>query len=382
MMRMLAFSCLLLSLTTHIASAQTTGYTVVRSELHSIEMGSGEMTNLGLLGEPGEFRLRGLDFDPGGALYSIDVAEARLVRIDLAGEASVVGSLGITFDPRDVPDLTFDACGELWVTTGGHRNDAPSRLYSVNPTSGAATLVGSLGRVVLSLTAAGDMLQGVAWDNDISGLVLVDVDPLTAATFSPRPLEPGPYMPIWTDYDAAGILWGINTGPIIAPPPLVFTWVTDSRGGGLSEAAFVGIHIDIQGLAVAPASGTCGSGRCRPGETRHCLKGRRFQAEVEWRDFRDGEGPGRPVPGASDDSGLFWFFSADNWELQVKVLDGCSHNGHFWVLTAASTNVEYLLRVTDTMTGEVREYANALGQKAEAVLDTSAFATCASDPRP
>ncbi len=79
---------------------------------------------------------------------------------------------------------------------------------------------------------------------------------------------------------------------------------------------------------------------------------------------------------------MFWFFSPDNWELQVKVLDRCDGNGHFWVLAAASTNVEYLLRITDTETGEIREYANPLGQPAETILDTRAFATCGSELGP
>lgn len=76
------------------------------------------------------------------------------------------------------------------------------------------------------------------------------------------------------------------------------------------------------------------------------------------------------------DSGLFWFFSASNWELLVKVLDGCSLNGHFWVFSAATTNVEYTLRVTDTRTGEVKVYLNPLGVAADAITDTGAFATC------
>ena len=86
--------------------------------------------------------------------------------------------------------------------------------------------------------------------------------------------------------------------------------------------------------------------------------------------------PGRVVPFGSDDSGLFYFFNPDNWELLVKVLDGCGVNGHWWVFFAATTNVEFELRVTDTSTGEVVPYANPLGHRADAVTDTAAFATC------
>ncbi len=48
---------------------------------------------------------------------------------------------------------------------------------------------------------------------------------------------------------------------------------------------------------------------------------------------------GTMVPGATNESGLFWFFDDDNWEMLVKVLDGCGTNGHFWVFLAAATDV-------------------------------------------
>lgn len=80
--------------------------------------------------------------------------------------------------------------------------------------------------------------------------------------------------------------------------------------------------------------------------------------------------------GTTDDSGLFWFFSADNWELLVKVLDGCLVNGHHWVFAAATTNVEYTLKVTDTLSGSFQVYFNPPGNAADAIIDTAAFATC------
>lgn len=124
--------------------------------------------------------------------------------------------------------------------------------------------------------------------------------------------------------------------------------------------------------------GTAGPGEvgCVDSATAMCLNQGRFQVEVSWRDFQDRTGVGRVVPGHSDDSGLFYFFHPDNWEVLVKVLDGCDQNHHFWVFSAAVTNVEYTLRVRDTASGEVREYFNPLGRAAPAEIDTRAFATC------
>ncbi len=115
---------------------------------------------------------------------------------------------------------------------------------------------------------------------------------------------------------------------------------------------------------------------CTPSPTHLCLNRDRFRVEVDWRDFQSRTGSGQVVPFGSADSGLFWFFSPDNWEMLVKVLDGCGLNDRFWVFAAATTDVEYTLRVTDTKTDAVKTFYNRLGNPAPALTDTSAFATC------
>jgi hypothetical protein len=104
----------------------------------------------------------------------------------------------------------------------------------------------------------------------------------------------------------------------------------------------------------------------------------RFKVGVEWADFGGASGSGRRVGGTmrTADSGFFYFFGADNWELLIKILDGCRINGRFWVFAAATTNVGYAITVTDTVTGEERVYSNALGTLPTAIADVEAFATC------
>ncbi len=115
---------------------------------------------------------------------------------------------------------------------------------------------------------------------------------------------------------------------------------------------------------------------CTSDSTTLCLNQDRFQVRVSWRNFAGNTGPGRVAPPASDDSGLFWFFSMDNWEMLVKVLDGCGFNDHYWVFAAATTNVEYTLTVTDTATGLETSYFNELGVASPAITDTTALASC------
>lgn len=105
------------------------------------------------------------------------------------------------------------------------------------------------------------------------------------------------------------------------------------------------------------------------------LNGGRFAVEIGWRDFAGRTGGAHEVF-RSDDSAIFWFFRADNWEMLVKVLDGCANNGHYWVFAAATTNVEYTLKVTDTTTGAVRVYTNPLGTSSPSITDNRAFAAC------
>jgi len=118
---------------------------------------------------------------------------------------------------------------------------------------------------------------------------------------------------------------------------------------------------------------------CVPSGEHLCLIGGRFQVEATWTDFEGGVGAAHGVAldaTPQDDSGLLWFFRPDNWELLVKVVDGCGYNQRHWVFAAATTNVGYVLKVTDTVTGEVVEYHNALGQSSPTVTDIEALSGC------
>lgn len=106
------------------------------------------------------------------------------------------------------------------------------------------------------------------------------------------------------------------------------------------------------------------------------LHGGRFRATVTWTDYDGNTGHGSRVPGPNQSSGLFSFFTPDNWELLVKVLDGCTVNDRFWVFVAAATSVQYTLRIEDVATGAVWMRSNPLGELSPAHADTGAFDTC------
>lgn len=80
-----------------------------------------------------------------------------------------------------------------------------------------------------------------------------------------------------------------------------------------------------------------------------------------------------------NNSGIFWFFSASNWEIMVKVLNGCGLNNRYWAFITDGTSVYYRLTVTDVTSGTTKVYFNwpVGGTGADLpILDTRAFATC------
>jgi len=135
------------------------------------------------------------------------------------------------------------------------------------------------------------------------------------------------------------------------------------------EDTVTGVTGTIRGFAVHLITA---SAPCVPSSAALCLNSGRFTVQVAWQVPAQGtSGAGTAVP-LTTDTGYFWFFSSNNVELVVKVVDGCAVNGHFWVFYGALTNVQYTITVTDSLTGDVRSYVNPDGNQAS-VADVSAF---------
>lgn len=116
---------------------------------------------------------------------------------------------------------------------------------------------------------------------------------------------------------------------------------------------------------------------CVPSATAMCLNNNRFRVEAS---FRTATAPAAQAKAVklTDDTGYLWFFASTNVEVVVKVLNACTFPGspRYWVFAAGLTNVEVVLRVTDTATGIQKTYVNPLNQPFPPLQDTGAFATC------
>ncbi|MEO7795015.1 MAG: hypothetical protein ABIV06_09605 [Thermoanaerobaculia bacterium] len=114
---------------------------------------------------------------------------------------------------------------------------------------------------------------------------------------------------------------------------------------------------------------------CSGAATSLCLGQGRFRLHADWWVGEGRTGDGRAFPLRSATGG-FWFFSADNPELVVKVLDGCGSNGHHWIYAAGLTDVEAHLSVTDTRTGEIWSRVNPYRQPFAPLQDIEALGGC------
>ena len=126
---------------------------------------------------------------------------------------------------------------------------------------------------------------------------------------------------------------------------------------------------------VCTGGGGGGGGACTPNATTLCLNNGRFRVTATFATSAGQSGNGMAVPETSD-TGMFWFFSANNIEMILKVVNGCALNSRYWVFAGGLTNVAVTMTVTDTANGTFKTYTNPQGVAFQPIQDTDAFATC------
>lgn len=200
--------------------AAQTGYSV-RSDgndstddvLFSIDLATGVATPIGPTGFED---VEGLAFDRDcRTLYAVDDVTDRLLTCDTTtGACQQVGNLGV-----DIIDtgLAFASDLQLYMSTDAPKN--PSRLYRVDPGTGAATPVGDQGQEVTGLAGSLAGLFGLGGDGRSN---LVRVDPLTGATAPIGPLGTVAPRDGGLDFDADDVLWGIEDAGL-RDPSRIFT---------------------------------------------------------------------------------------------------------------------------------------------------------------
>ena len=363
--RLLALTLLFVGAPAALSAQSLAGFLMTDDTLLRITLGTAETEEVAMLAED---RYSGLAFDSGEQLWTIDTEDVALVRLSTT-DGSVQESTLITGLPDlSRPDLIFDACGRLWVTSTTAEDAV---LYSLDPTTGVATRVGETGVEVTSLTSRGSRLVALTFNEGNEESQLVNLDPLDASSFDEREIETVAAR-AWIDFSVQGSLWGVSPTVGVGPPLPATVWTADSDGGGRNVVSESFELTVVRGFALAPTQGSCTATACIEGSRRACALDDRFQVTVDWQ-TASSSGAGRVADAKSDDSAIFTFFDPDNWEVLVKVLDGCGVNGFNWVYFAATTDVQFELEVVDTATGAVRTYESPGGMPAETVTDSAAF---------
>ncbi|MDQ2978547.1 MAG: hypothetical protein M3R62_04960 [Acidobacteriota bacterium] len=160
----------------------------------------------------------------------------------------------------------------------------------------------------------------------------------------------------------------INSGNVAftAPPPGTY-YIT------MALMEFDGSQYVYQDFIVFSNLQTFGT-TCTATSTALCLNNGRFRVTANWVS-PTASGVGNAIT-MTGDTGYFWFFSANNVEMVIKVVNGCSFNSRYWTFAGGLTNVNVVMQVTDTQTGTVKTYTNPQGVAFAPIQDTSAFATC------
>lgn len=284
-----------------------------------------------------------------------------LNRVSESGAVTRIGQVAAL--PGESPlDLKAGRSGRLYLLSVRFNQPDPPGIYrltELDPETAAVLHEVETTQNTEALAAGPDEL----WAS-VDGR-LRTLDPRTGKTGYPSwPLDG--YYPTEIDADSSGGIWFWQEG--VCSPPCYAWYRLDTHTGVITPDlgfALSGQSLSLQDLAILR--------RCQASDTAICLQGGRFRATVTWKDFRGDTGDGKVAAGRSADSGLFYFFERRNWELVVKVLNGCTRNGFFWVFGSASTDVEYSLTVEDLEKGTSRSYGNPLGQPSKAIADPAAF---------
>ncbi|HEX5758079.1 MAG TPA: fibronectin type III domain-containing protein [Thermoanaerobaculia bacterium] len=117
-------------------------------------------------------------------------------------------------------------------------------------------------------------------------------------------------------------------------------------------------------------------GPCVEGGTTLCLNAGRFRVSATFQ-TAEGQSGAAQVVKLTDETGYLWFFSAQNVEAVVKLINACAFTvPRFWFFAGGLTDVRTVITVTDSQTGATKTYENPQGTPFQPVQDTSAFATC------
>lgn len=174
----------------------------------------------------------------------------------------------------------------------------------------------------------------------------------------------------WLYHGAATDLAYTLTVKDLANPSRIKTYSKPAGSfcGGADAAAFVrsagaGPSLELE----APTDLATRTFSCTANATTACLLGNRFQVRLRRGTVYES------LYGATANTAGFWFVGNENLEALVKVIDGTSFNGKYWVYFGSLTSQAYTVEVRDSLTEVLKSYSRTAAQAYCGGGDTTAF---------
>ncbi|BCA57076.1 hypothetical protein W02_42160 [Nitrospira sp. KM1] len=229
------------------ATMYAVGFSDTNSPVYTIDTVTGTQT---LLGNSGIAQLNSLAMSPSGVLYSANMNQ--LVTIDLTtGVATPVATMTTGTAQTNIRSIAFNDAGTLYAVNqpaAGMSQSGTGRLFTVNTTTGATTLIGGTAQMVQGLDFAPDgTLYGVSPTvaGGTSASSLMTINPASGAFTNVGATFTNTFESI--AFDPSGILWGVETGgasgqlsifnPTTGARPLMFSTGLDPNLRGIEFAA-------------------------------------------------------------------------------------------------------------------------------------------------
>jgi streptogramin lyase len=382
------------------ANAQIGRYSAVTGALEQVLVAPGDGLRLPLA----------MAFGPDGNLYVSDGFKGVLRFDPLTGASRGVFAANETNNLTIAETLLFRPDGNLYVVYEGSEMGGVNRYDAKTGEFRGALIPPGGGGLVAPHDAAfgpdGNLyvtdyhFGGVRRFNGSTG-VFIDTFIPPAGGATAAHLLFAPDGSLYVSEGAAGIIrhYAANTGVFLNTllPPQNGSYDLQGMAFGpdgklyVSDFAFVargilrfdsatGQFVDVFITPTSPGyaeSPVIVFGPCVTGATSLCVNDSRFRVTMDYSSLA-GAGAAQPVQLTSD-TGYFWFFSDSNVGAVVKVLDGCSVGGHFWVFAGGLTNLGVTMTVRDSVTGQFKTYTNPANAVFQPVADTSALPCRPSD---
>ncbi|HST27870.1 MAG TPA: hypothetical protein VLK26_05815 [Rudaea sp.] len=203
-LRAILFALVLGVFASSARAADVFGYGEAFNVLYSVDLTANTAVQIGGPGQSTYANIEGLTFSPGGVLYAVSDANATktLLTVDKAtGIATAVGTLNLGTNNQLDLALAFTCDGKLWMSA------STGQLWSVDPVTANASLLGNLGVKITGLAARGSLLFGAGSQGNNN---LYSIDPVKVTATLVGSYQSTNYITtISPAFDTSGQLWAI-----------------------------------------------------------------------------------------------------------------------------------------------------------------------------